>query len=159
MRACSNVATVGGHPSIRDFLLRRLASRLVEWVVAFVDGLRLLRGFGSLRTVSVLGRSIQNLHHVGHDFDCGAFIAFKAFPLPGLQTTFQVNVSALAQVFTADLSQPTDAHDIEPLHPLPWRTFWVFPPFVDGKAKGTDGFAWYWFILIPACPPVLQFLV
>src|ERR1035437_8268378 len=39
----SNVGTTGGQLSIRDFLIRRLASWLVERVGAFVDRLRWLR--------------------------------------------------------------------------------------------------------------------
>jgi len=101
-----NVGTVGGSQSIRDFLIRRLASRLVKGIVAIIDGLRKLRGFGSLRAVATLGNSIQNLHLVGHDFDSRALIAFGPFPLPCLQPAFQVNVPAGTQVFAADLSQP-----------------------------------------------------
>ncbi len=48
-----------GSPSIRGFLLRCLASWLAKGVVAFVDGLRRLRGFRSPRTVFVLCRSIR----------------------------------------------------------------------------------------------------
>src|ERR1039457_6879082 len=51
---------------------------LVKGVVAFVDRLRWLRCFGRFCSVSVLGKSIQNLHLVGHDFDCRALFAFRA---------------------------------------------------------------------------------
>jgi hypothetical protein len=70
----------GGGPSIRDFL----TSQFVKGVIAFIDGLRRLRGFSRLRAVPVLGNSVQNLHLVGHDFDCRALFAFRAFPLSGL---------------------------------------------------------------------------
>src|ERR1019366_967660 len=59
-------------------------------------------------------------------------------PLPCLQPAFQVNVPALIQVFTADLSQPTEADDLEPLHSFTRSTISVFPPFVDCKAERTD---------------------
>jgi hypothetical protein len=80
-------------PSKRN-LIRCLASRLVKGVVAFVDGLRRLGRFSILWAVSVLGRSIQNLHLIGYDFHCRARFSFRAFPLPGLQPTFKVNVPA-----------------------------------------------------------------
>ena len=116
-------------------------ARSIEWVVALIDGLRRLRGFSRLRTVPVLGRSVQNLHLVGHDFDCRALFAFRALPLPGLQPAFQVNVPALIQVFAANLRQAGEADDLKPLHPFPGSACCVFPPLVDRKAERTDGLA------------------
>jgi hypothetical protein len=120
-------------------LLRRLASRIVEGIVALIDGLRGLRGFGRLRTVPILGQPIQNLHLVGHDFDSRALFALRACPLPGLQPPFQVNVPAFIQVFAADLRQPTKSNNAKPLYSLTSSTLCVFPPLVDRKAESPDG--------------------
>ena len=133
------MGAVRGSPSIRDLLIRRLASLHIKGVVAFVDGLRRLRWFSSLRAAPVSWSSIQNLHLVGDDLGCGAFLAFRAVPLPSLQPAFQVNMPALIQVFSADLSQPAEADDLKPLHPLAETTGSVFPPFVNRKAESTDG--------------------
>ena len=43
---------------------------------------------------------------------------------------------ALIQVFAANLRQAGEANDLKPLHPFPGSACWVFPPFVDRKAKG-----------------------
>jgi hypothetical protein len=45
---------------------------------------------------------------------------------------------ALIQVFAADLSQPTKADDLKPLHSFTRSTVLLFPPFVDRKAESTD---------------------
>src|ERR1019366_5170689 len=73
--------------------------------------------------------------------DCRALFAFSAFPLPGLQPAFQVNMPAGTQVFTANLRQTGEADDLEPLHALPGSACWVFPPLVNRKAERTDGLA------------------
>src|ERR1035437_3682881 len=112
---------------------------LVEGVIAFVDRLRRLRGFSRLCTVSVLGRSVQNLHLVGHNFDYRALFAFRAFPLPGLQPAFQVNMPALIEIFAANLSQPTEANNLKPLHSLTRSTVPVLPPLAYSKAEIADG--------------------
>ena len=122
-------------------LIHCLASRLIKGVVALIDGLHRLRCFSRLRAVSVLGCPVQDLHLIGYNFDYRALFAFGAFPLPGLQTTFQVNVPALVQVFAANLRQPSKAHDLEPLHSLTRGAFSIFPPFVYRKAERTDGIA------------------
>src|ERR1039458_2660458 len=135
------MASVGGGSRSKRNLIRRLAFQLIKRIVAFVDRFHTLRGFSRLCLISVLGGSIQNLHLVGHDFDYRALFAFGAFPLPGLQTTFQVNVPALVQVFAANLRQPSKADDLEPLHSLTRGAFSIFPPFVYRKAERTDGIA------------------
>src|ERR1039458_3513472 len=63
----------------------------------------------------------------------------QGLPLPCLQPAFQVNMPAFIQVFPADLSQPAKANNLEPLHSLARSTLSVLPPFVNCKAKRTDG--------------------
>ena len=72
----------------RDVRISALPAWLAERVVAFVDRLGRHRGFRRLRTVPVLGGSIQNLHLVSHDFDSRALFASPVFPFPGLQPAF-----------------------------------------------------------------------
>jgi len=103
----------------RDFLIPRLASRLVEGVVSLIDGLSGLRWFSRFCTVSVLGRSIQNLHLVGHNFDCRALLAFTACPLPSLQSAFDVDMATLDKPLTAHFCQAAKADDLKPLHAFP----------------------------------------
>jgi len=50
-------------------------------------------------------------------------------------------MAAGTQVLARDLSQPTEANNLEPLHSLARSAFCVFPPLVDRKAEGTDGLA------------------
>ena len=134
-------ALLGGSPLKGDLLICRFASRSIEWVVALIDGLRGLRWFRSLRTIPALRGSIENLHLVGHDFDCCALLASTVFPFPSLQSAFDVDVSTTVKVLTANLGQAGEADDLKPLHPFPGSAFCVFPPLVDRKAERTDGLA------------------
>ncbi len=103
----------------RDFSIRRLASQLVEGVVALIEGLRGLRRFSCFCTVPVLWSPIRNPHLVGHDFDCGALFAFPVLPFPRLQSTFDVDVATLVEILTANFRQATEADDLKPLHSFP----------------------------------------
>ena len=52
----------------------------------------------------------------------------------GLSSTFR-------GIFAADLRQPTEAHDLEPLHSFTRSTVPILPPFVDCEAERTDRIA------------------
>jgi hypothetical protein len=115
-----------------NVLFCALAARFIEWIVA------LFGRFRSLCPASITWSPIQNLHLVGHDFDCRSLLAPSIFPFPSLQSAFDIDVATAVKVLTANLCQPTEADDLKPLHTFPGSAFCVFPPLVDRKAERPD---------------------